>query len=133
MRKILLDTNAYTKFLLGDEAVLEQLSKADNVFLSSIVLGELFSGFKGGSKEIQNKRNLEKFLAKPQIEVIDVTKETAEIFGEIKYQLSKEGNPLPINDVWIAACAMETGAVLITYDTHFTKISGIRIWDILKN
>lgn len=133
MRKILLDTNAYTRFLLGDNAILEQLVKADNIFLPTIVLGELFAGFRGGSKEIENKKKLEKFLAKVQVGIIPVSRETAEIFGGIKYKLSQAGNPLPINDVWIAACAMETGAVLITYDNHFTKISGIRIWDILKN
>lgn len=133
MRKILLDTNAYTKFLSGDSAVLEELGKADNVYLSAIVLGELFAGFRGGNKEIENKKMLLKFLAKPQVEIIPVSKETAEIFGEVKYKLSRAGSPLPINDVWIAACAMETGAVLITYDNHFTKIPGIRIWDVMKN
>lgn len=133
MRKVLLDTNAYTKLLLGDSAVLEELGKADNVYLSAIVLGELFAGFKGGKQEIENKRMLEKFLAKPQVDIIPVSKETAEIFGEIKYKLSRAGSPLPINDVWIAACAIEAGAILITYDGHFTKITGVRIWDILKN
>lgn len=128
MRKILLDTNAYTNLLLGDSAILTELVNADMIYLPVIVLGELFAGFKGGSKEIKNKSALVKFLSKPGVSIIPIGKETAEIFGELKYKLLTAGNPLPINDVWIASCAIETGAVLITDDNHFTKIEGIRIW-----
>lgn len=129
MRKVLLDTNVYTKLLLGEKAVLEELGKADRVFMSVVVLGELFAGFKGGSKETRNKKLLEQFLGKPQVEIIPISKETAEIFGEIKYNLLRTGIPLPINDVWIASCAIEVGAVILTYDEHFLKIPKVRIWD----
>ncbi len=131
MKKILLDTNAYTKLLLGDEIILNALAKADKIYISTISLGELFAGFKEGIKEKENKKLLEKFLGKPQVEVIDVDKETAEIFGEIKYKLIKIGKPLPINDVWIAACAIEEGAVIVTYDKHFISVPGARVWDSL--
>jgi len=131
VKKILLDTNAYTKLLLGDEIILNALAKADKIYISTISLGELFAGFKEGIKEKENKKLLEKFLGKPQVEVIDVDKETAEIFGEIKYKLIKIGKPLPINDVWIAACAIEEGAVIVTYDKHFISVPGARVWDSL--
>lgn len=129
MRKILLDTNSYTKLLLGEEPVLEALSEADKIFIPTIVLGELFAGFRGGTKEAKNKELLEQFLAKPQVEIVPIGKETAEIFGQIKYHLTQRGTPLPINDVWIACCAIEVGAVIITYDSHFSKITEVRIWD----
>lgn len=129
MRKVLLDTNAYTKLLLGENAILEELGKADRVFISTIVLGELFAGFRGGTKEAMNKKLLEQFLGKPQVEIIPISKETAEIFGEIKYSLLRAGTPLPINDVWVASCAVEVGAAIVTYDEHFLKIPEIRIWD----
>lgn len=129
MRKILLDTNAYTKLLLGDQAVLEALGRADKVFIPTVVLGELFAGFKGGIRETRNKKLLDQFLSKPQVEILPVSKETAEVFGEIKYNLIRAGTPLPINDVWIACAAVEAGAIIITYDEHFRKISQVRIWD----
>lgn len=129
MRKVILDTNAYTKLLLGEKAVLEELGKADRVFMPTVVLGELFAGFRGGIKEARNKKLLEQFLGKPQVEIIPISRETAEIFGEIKYSLLRAGTPLPINDVWIASCAIEAGAVILTYDKHFLKIPEIRIWD----
>ena len=132
MRKILFDTNAYTRFLTGDQWVLDELSLADIVYMPVIVLGELYTGFEGGEKKVENKRLLEKFLDKPPVQVAYLTKETAEIFGEIKNRLKQEGKPIPINDIWIAACAIETGSVLISYDKHFLNIAGLRIWNVLK-
>lgn len=128
MRKIILDANAYTRFLAGDEDVFQELSKAHIVWFSVIVLGEVYAGFKGGTKETENREILEKFLNKTSVELIGVSKETAEIFGELKYQLKKDGKPLPINDIWLAANAIETGSVLVTYDKHFLQISGLRLW-----
>lgn len=128
MKKILLDTNAYSNFLRGDEKVLEALSKAGIVYMSIFVLGELLSGFKSGAKESWNRELLQKFLEKPTVSVLEATIETSEIFAEIKTSLKNSGTPIPINDVWIAAHAVETGSVLITFDEHFTKIPGLRIF-----
>jgi len=129
MKKILLDTNAYSNYLRGNEKVLDALSKADIVYASIFVLGELYSGFKGGAKELWNKDILRSFLEKPTVSVVDTSIETSEIFADIKHSLIKTGNPIPINDVWIAAHAFETGSVLITFDDHFSKIPGLRLWD----
>lgn len=129
MKKILLDTNAYTRFLAGEHTIIDAITTADVIFLSVIILGELFAGFKYGSKEKENRKNLEIFLAKPLTEVINLSKETAEIYAQIYTALKKAGTLIPTNDVWIAAHTIETGAKLITYDGHFSKIPGIRIWD----
>ncbi len=129
MKKILLDTNAYVRFLRGDEKVMSYLAQADSVYMSVFVLGELFAGFKSGSKQRENKRILERFLLKPTVAVLEATLETADIFGGVMASLRKAGNPIPINDVWIAAQALETGSILVTYDDHFSAIPGLRFWD----
>ncbi len=129
MKKILLDTNAYTHYLRGDEHILTTLDKAETVYFSIFVLGELYAGFKGGNKEKQNLQLLEKFLEKSKVTILDASEETAEIFGGIKDALKKAGTPIPINDVWIASHAIETGAVLISYDAHFTKVQGVRLFN----
>lgn len=129
MKKALLDTNAYAAFLRGDEKVLDILAKAQTVFMSVFVLGELYSGFFGGAKQKQNKLWLERFLQKPSVSLLNASKETSEIFGHLKHLLKKAGTPMPINDVWIASHAFETGSVLISYDAHFQKVPGLRIWD----
>ena len=132
MKKVILDTNAYAGFFTGDVAVLDVLASAEVVYFSAVVLGELFAGFKGGSREAANKKQLEAFLKKSTVQVLDITQETAGLFGEIKHKLKKSGLPVPINDVWVAAQAVETGAVLITYDEHFIRVPGLRVWDRLK-
>ena len=129
MKKILLDTNAYAAFLSGDEQVLNALAEADTVYMSVIVLGELYAGFRGGNRPRENKGLLAQFLQKPTVHILNATAETADVFGQIKHTLKDAGTPIPINDVWIASQAMETGAVVVTYDTHFHHVPGLRIWD----
>ena len=128
MKNILLDTNCYSAYLSGDERVLNVLVEAESVYMSIFVLGELFAGFRGGSKMQQNLNYLKRFLAKKTVKILDATMETSEIFGDLKEKLKKNGSPIPINDVWVAAHALETSSVLITYDAHFQNITGLRRW-----
>ncbi|MGD8765563.1 MAG: type II toxin-antitoxin system VapC family toxin [Desulfobacteraceae bacterium] len=131
MKKIILDTNAYTRLLTGDENVLDAVASADVVFMSIFVLGELHAGFVGGSKELKNRDVLKRFLLKASVKILNATYETAEVFGSIKNSLTQAGTPLPINDVWIAAHGIETGSIVITYDAHFSKVPGLRLWERL--
>jgi tRNA(fMet)-specific endonuclease VapC len=131
MKRILLDTNAYVRFLRGDERVMGCLAQADTVLMSVFVLGELLAGFRAGGKEKDNRRILERFLLKPSVTVLDGTLDTADLFGMVMASLKKSGTPIPINDVWIAAHALETGSVLVTFDVHFTAVPGLRLWDEL--
>ena len=128
MKKILLDTNAYTKLLTGDDSVLSVVASAETVFMSIFVLGELYAGFAGGAKFRENCEILTRFLGKSSVMILNATTETAEVFGELKNALKQAGTPLPINDVWIASHGLETGSVIISYDLHFRKIAGIRLW-----
>ena len=132
MRKVLLDTNAYSHLLRGDERIFQTISDANLVYMSIFVVGELFAGFKGGTNELSNKEILNKFLEKPTVKSLDATIETAEVFGQIKDALKQTGTPIPMIDIWIAAHAVETGSVLITYDKHFLKVRGLRIWDYIN-
>jgi len=129
---VLLDTNAYGRLLAGDALVLDAVAEAEQVHLSVFVMGELLAGFRGGTKSLQNRQILKAFLAKPTVAFLGASMETAEIFGQIKDGLRMAGTPIPINDVWIAAHAMETGSVLITYDGHFHRVPGLRLWPHAK-
>lgn len=81
-----------------------------------------------GSKEKYNKDVLSSFLSKPTVKLLNTTLETAELFGRIKAQLKKAGTPVPVNDIWIAAQGIESDSTIITFDKHFQKIPGIRVW-----
>ena len=133
MKKILIDTNAYTSFLAGDTHVLDILGGTDIVYMSVIVLGELYAGFRGGSREKENKSTLVEFLSKPTIKILNVTSNTAEVFGVVKNNLKSAGTPIPISDVWIASHGIETGAMVVTYDSHFKYVPGLILWDYEMN
>ena len=128
MKAVVLDTSAFTALFRGDESILELLAKAECVYVSVIVIGELEAGFRGGSRYAENLALLERFLAKPTVEILAVGRDTGNCFGRIKSALKAKGTPIPINDVWLAAQCMETGAVLLTYDRHFAAIDGLRVW-----
>jgi tRNA(fMet)-specific endonuclease VapC len=128
MRAVLLDTNAFTALFQGDTGVLDAVAKADSVYASAIVIGELEAGFRGGNRYADNVALLDRFLAKPSVEILPVRRETGECFGRVKQAMKIKGTPIPINDVWLAAQCMETGAVLVTYDGHFDVVDGLRLW-----
>jgi tRNA(fMet)-specific endonuclease VapC len=127
--KILLDSSAYTRFVMGEKDVLEVLSRAKAIYFSVFVLGELLAGFKAGTYEAENKKVLTSFLGKPSVVFLPAGEETADCYGRIWAALRMAGRPIPTNDVWIAAQAMETGSVLVTYDAHFAQVPGLRLWD----
>ena len=131
MKKILLDTNAYTRFLAGNEDVLDVIAEAETIYISIFVLGELYAGFAGGKRVAENKEMLHRFLLKPPVKILNATTDTAEVFGFVKNNLRAAGTPIPINDVWIAAHSIETGSNIITFDSHFKKIAGLRVWDLI--
>ncbi len=125
MKKILLDTNVYSKLMKGDSDILDALGEADEIYLSVFVIGELFYGFNNGSREKKNREVLSRFLKKPSVQILHTSMETADIFGRLKTDLKKKGTPIPINDLWIAAHAIETGSFLLTDDSHFQSIPGV--------
>jgi len=129
---IILDTNAYSQLQKGDFLVKKEILSSSLTLISSISLGELYRGFKIGSKETFNNKALDNFLKGRNIRVIDVSRKTSKIYGEISSLLRKQGTPLPINDIWIAASAIETNSTLVTYDKHFLSIPHLKLWNGIK-
>jgi tRNA(fMet)-specific endonuclease VapC len=82
----------------------------------------LYSGFRAGSRWAESTAQLTRFLSKPSVRVLSVTEETALRYAEVDVYLRKNGRPIPRNDVWIAASALEHGLQLLTLDTHFREI-----------
>jgi tRNA(fMet)-specific endonuclease VapC len=128
IKRLVLDTNAYSRLLLGDQAVKEALNQAEKTFVPLFVIAELLFGFKNGSREEENRKTLNQFLSEETVELFLPTLETAEIFSALMADLKKKGAPLPTHDVWIAAIAIETGSVVVTYDRHFLEIAQARVW-----
>jgi predicted nucleic acid-binding protein len=120
--KALLDTSGYSGLIKGDPEILAVLSAAAQVLVPTIVLGELHSGFRRGTRRQENEQLLQRFLRKPSVSIINVTADTADRYAEIDVFLFAKGKPIPRNDVWIAALAMENGCILVTRDAHFREL-----------
>lgn len=128
--KILLDTNAYSHLFRGDGRVMDEVENSSIIYLSVFVIGELLDGFRGGRMAKRNAELLNRFLSRPSVYELQTSRRTAEIYSKLKGMLRDKGNPIPINDVWIAAHALEVNAKLITYDKHFGYIEGLDVWDV---
>lgn len=126
--KICLDTNAYSKMIRGDQEVVEIIESASSILMPVTVIAELYYGFRLGSKYDWNIELLYKFLNLSEVSVAPSTINTADLFSSIKMHLKISGNPIPINDIWIAACAIENACALLTFDAHFDSISGLRLF-----
>ncbi len=105
--------------------MVEKISRSDSVLISPVMLGELMYGFRKGGKFDQNMRMLRRFLEHEAVEVPPLGEVTADRYSRIVMQLKKDGSPIPINDVWIAAQAMEHGAELLTSNHHFEQVAGL--------
>jgi len=70
-------------------------------------------------------KDMEEFLAQVTVHQIPLGEITADRYSRISVQLKRQGTPIPTNDIWIAAQAMEHGAELLTSDRHFEQISGL--------
>jgi len=127
MNKILLDTNIYSCALRGNPEVVSMLRKAEKIALCSISIGELLSGFRGGNRERENRDELAQFLDSPRLDLLSIDEDTAEFYAAILNRLRQQGQPIPTNDIWIAAAAMQHGLVLYSNDSHFQKIQGLLV------
>jgi tRNA(fMet)-specific endonuclease VapC len=123
--RILLDTDAYSGLMRGSETVAARARRAEGILLSSVVVGELLYGFRNGNRYEENRSQLEAFLANRFVQFLPVTFATADRFGLIGAALRRKGTPIPSNDIWIAAHALETGADLISIDDHFRHVDGL--------
>ncbi len=121
--RFLLDRNIVIALFAEETAVKENLSVAEQVFLPSIVLGELYYGAYKSARAEENITRLDEFAVVST--VLEPSSITAREYGYIKYMLLNKGRPIPENDIWIAALAKQHNLTLITRDDHFKEIEGI--------
>ena len=107
--------------------MMDRLSEAAEIVLTPVVLGELHSGFRRGSRRAENERELDAFLSTPRVSMVPMGEETALRYAAILDALRRAGTPVPSNDLWIAASAMEHGLALLTTDDHYLRIPQILV------
>jgi len=123
--KILIDTNAYSLYRKEHSPIIRKIAESESVLVSPVVLGEILFGFRRGSRFEHNMSLLTRFLEHEAVEVVPIAEVTADRYARIVLQLRRQGTPIPTNDIWIAAQAMEHGAELLTADSRFERINGL--------
>ena len=123
--RILLDTSAFARLRGGDERVSAAIAAARTVALSVVSLGEIEAGAQLGVRAADNRAALAEFLAAPFVAVLPITPDVARVYGRIFAELRRAGTPIGVNDIWIAAGAIESGSHLITFDGDFGRVAGL--------
>ena len=121
---MILDTNALSAWAEGLAAVETPLRSADRLVVPSVVLGEYYFGIRQSRHRIRYEEWLRRYL--PLAEVATVTSATADAYADIRLQLKRIGKPIPANDAWIAALARQHALAVLSNDTHFDLVDGIR-------
>jgi tRNA(fMet)-specific endonuclease VapC len=123
--RYLLDTNIVIAIFANDAVVHQQLAGAGEVFVSSIVLGELYYGARKSARMTLNIARVDEFAMNSAVLVCDTN--SAQHYGQIKSELRAKGRPIPENDIWIAAMAKQHQLTLVTRDAHFSNVEGLLI------
>ena len=122
---IIADTNIFIDLMKGNEAIAKKLESFDEVYLSPVVLVELYFGAYRSANPEKHLRKIAIAIQESKLLTIDAA--TAEIFVTIKLALFAKGNPIPENDIWIAATSLQHQLPLYTSDKHFAEVEGIRL------
>ena len=126
--KYLLDTNIVIALFGEDISVQKHIAKAKEIFIPSTVIGELFFGAFKSSRQKENATRIENFSAVSTVLVCGIG--TSREYGRIKHLLLKKGKPIPENDIWVAALAIQYALTLVTRDEHFKNIDDLKrtVW-----
>lgn len=120
--RIVLDTNRYGDLFVGLAQTVELIEHAETVFVPFVVLAELRAGFALGRRQAENERVLRHFLSRDGIATLFADDQTTQQYATIYRQLRKQGTPIPTNDMWLAALALQHDLALHDRDKHFDHL-----------
>jgi tRNA(fMet)-specific endonuclease VapC len=120
---VILDTNALSAFVDGDAGVGEILGQQSRAAIPVIVLGEFRYGIATSRHRVAYEAWLESELV--HFDVLSVTQGTTTAYADLRVRLKRSGRPIPANDAWIAALALEHGLPILSRDQHFDAVPGV--------
>ena len=129
---LIVDTNAVTSLLQGKPDAVALFKEVDRLYFPFIVIAEMYSGFRLGTKEKSNRENLSQLFGNSDSEILYPDEITLDQYADIYVSLRKKGKPIPTNDIWIAALALQYHSPLFTFDSHFHHIVQIKVVTTVK-
>ena len=124
---VLLDTSIVVSVLRRVPGMRERLKSASELWLPLFALGELEYGVSHSSEPGKQRQALSLFLQ--GVDLLLPSEKTTRKYGRIKAELARAGTPIPENDVWIAAQAIEHGLPWATCDAHFNRVNALTVLD----
>jgi tRNA(fMet)-specific endonuclease VapC len=121
----LLDTNAAIALLNYSPEMIAFLDRAEEIYLSSVVLGELYFGAHKSKRVQENIDKVEQVATRYPVLYCDA--DAAREYGVIAYQQRAKGRKIPYHDIWIAALARQHNLTLLTRDSDFDYVEGINL------
>ncbi|PHI18134.1 VapC toxin family PIN domain ribonuclease [Lewinellaceae bacterium SD302] len=123
--RVAIDTNVISAALSNDIVIVELLQKYLVLFVPVIAFGEQLYGAENSAKVDENITQLRKFIEK--VELLDINEKVAVYYSQTRFQLKKDGKPIPENDIWIAATCLANNLPLLTHDQHFDHVAGLEV------
>ena len=123
--RFLLDTNIIIALFAKDPVIHEHVLNAEEIFVPCIAIGELYFGANKSLRVKNNHARIDEFVLKNT--VLPCTTDTAKRYGKIKNHLKEKGQPVPENDIWIAAIAQQFGLTLASRDSHFNAVESLKV------
>lgn len=123
--RVALDTNWYSDLAKGIQTAVAPVSLAREIYMPFCVLAELRSGFLHGARRQRNERALNEFFKSNRVSALFADEATTHIYAQVFDELRRNGTPIPINDIWLAAIVIQHDLVLLTRDPHFELVSGV--------
>lgn len=123
--RFLLDTNIVIACLANEVDVVDHINDADELFISSTILGEMLYGAYNSTNVEFNIHRINSFLSSAGL--LSCDESTSHIYGNMKMELRRKGRPIPDNDIWIAASARQHSLTLVTRDNHFDEVDGLPV------
>ena len=119
---LVLDTSGLIHFLGKQPQAFDAVAQAEKILIPVIPLGEWLAGVQAPGMSARKAQLLNEFLKRPRVALLTIDADTPAYYAHLFHYLKKRGIPVPTNDLWLAACAMQAGAKVLTSDSHFLRM-----------
>lgn len=122
---LVLDSSVIVFGFKSHPAVLDALDQSVQIYVPVIAYGELYNGALKSQAPEKKLEQLAEFIK--AVTLLDVDWNTAQCYGKVRRALEEKGRPIPENDIWIAALAVQHGLRLFARDEHFNEVEGLDV------
>ncbi len=99
------------------------MGPAQMLLLPVVVIGEYRYGIARSARRLLAEAWLDRIILAVTVGIITLA--TADSYAAVRVMLHRKGRPIPTNDAWIAALALQHHLPVLSRDTHFDAVDGL--------